>query len=162
MQQDASALSPALIRATRAPLLSGTSHAIVGRPTPAPVAAPLIAYSGSLAQAATNTLEQDAEDWPAQHTQGADQGEPLLLCKSCCSSLQVQRCNQATMRHLQRTPMCTPYCLLSHRQALLTVMQLILANCGAYVLHSCHDLMPNSIQCWHGPLPFSLLHQPWV
>ncbi len=81
MQQDASALSPALIRATRAPLLSGTSHVIAGRPTPAPVAAPLIAYSGGLKQAAAENLEQDAADWPAQPTQGSDQGEALLFCK---------------------------------------------------------------------------------
>ncbi|KAL0021600.1 hypothetical protein WJX79_002836 [Trebouxia sp. C0005] len=77
VQQDVSALSPALIRATRAPLLSSTSHAVVGRPTLAPAAAPVIAYSGSLAKAAAENLEQDAEDRPAQPLQGADQGLPF-------------------------------------------------------------------------------------
>ena len=79
VQQDVSALSPALIRATRAPLLSSTSHAVVGRPTLAPAAAPVIAYSGSLAKAAAENLEQDAEDRPAQPLQGADQGQAPSL-----------------------------------------------------------------------------------
>ncbi|DBA75342.1 TPA: hypothetical protein ACH3X1_010611 [Trebouxia sp. C0004] len=98
VQQDASALSPALIRATKAPLLSSTSHAIVGRPTPAPVAAPLIAYSGGLAQAATDNLEQDAEDWPAQYTQGADQGLPFSLQQA----LPLSPVTQSSLSHQNR------------------------------------------------------------
>ncbi len=90
-----------------------TSHAVVGSSTLTPVAAPLIAYSGGLAQAAAKNLEQDAADWPAQHMQGADQGEALCLCKSPSKALQLQGCNQATKRHLQETHQCLSYCLLS-------------------------------------------------